>query len=217
MSTNSTCALPEFQPFAKIPRLSREIIVTEKIDGSNAQIFIQEDGTFLAGSRNRWLTPESDNFGFCKWALENKEELLKLGPGRHFGEWYGNGIQRGYGLKEKRFALFNVRRWETAGEILPACCSVVPVLYRGIFSEDTINTAIYKLEKFGSAAVPGFLRPEGIIIYHVAGGYLFKKTIEGDGQPKTFRDTKLMTAQLSAGVEAAQAAFKYRHAGGSNE
>jgi len=30
----------EFKEFKKIPRLSREIIISEKIDGSNGQIFI---------------------------------------------------------------------------------------------------------------------------------------------------------------------------------
>ena len=34
-----------------------------------------------------------------------------LVPGRHFGEWWGSGIQRGYGLDEKTFSLFNAYRW----------------------------------------------------------------------------------------------------------
>lgn len=29
-----------FQPWPKTPRLFREIVVTEKIDGTNAQVFI---------------------------------------------------------------------------------------------------------------------------------------------------------------------------------
>lgn len=31
----------EFVEFPKIPRLSRDIIVTEKIDGTNAQIYLE--------------------------------------------------------------------------------------------------------------------------------------------------------------------------------
>jgi hypothetical protein len=198
---NTNCA-PEFQPFAKIPRLSREILVTEKIDGTNAQIFIGEDGTFLAGSRNRWLTPESDNYGFCKWAMANRDELLKLGPGRHFGEWYGCGIQRGYGLKEKRFSLFNVNRWAkksraTGHDLVdlklgidgPSCCDVVPVLYRGEFSTGRIEDCLRGLAYAGSAAAPGFMQPEGVVIYHVAGGYLFKKTVVGDESSKSYKAT----------------------------
>src|SRR5271154_6281092 len=123
--------LPEFVPFQKIGRLSREIIVTEKIDGTNALIEITEDGDFRIGSRTRWLTGTEDNHGFARWALDHRDELIGgLGAGRHFGEWWGSGIQRGYGLKEKRFSLFNVHRW---GVTRPECCHVVPELWRGDF------------------------------------------------------------------------------------
>ena len=72
-------------------RLSRECVISEKIDGINAQILITESGGIFAGSRTRWITPEDDNFGFAAWVEENKEELIKLGVGRHFGEFYGRG------------------------------------------------------------------------------------------------------------------------------
>src|SRR5436305_1822690 len=100
----------EFNAFPKIARLNRECVITEKIDGTNASILIDEDGVVMAGSRTRWITPENDNFGFAKWVEANKSELMKLGVGHHFGEWWGSGIQRGYGLTkgEKRFSLFNV-------------------------------------------------------------------------------------------------------------
>jgi len=77
--------MTEFADFPKMARYSREVIVTEKIDGTNAQICITEDGQFLTGSRTRWITPENDNFGFAKWANENRDELMRLGVGRHFG------------------------------------------------------------------------------------------------------------------------------------
>ena len=83
----------EFIEFPKLARLSREIIVTEKIDGTNAQVHITEDGKITAGSRTRWITPEADNFGFAAWGQENRGHLLELGPGSHFGEWWGAGIQ----------------------------------------------------------------------------------------------------------------------------
>lgn len=82
---------PHFEPFPKIARLSREIVVTEKIDGTNAQVFITDDGRVLAGSRTRWLTPESDNFGFAAWVHANQFNLKQLGQGRHYGEWWGAG------------------------------------------------------------------------------------------------------------------------------
>jgi hypothetical protein len=173
----------EFIEFPKIARLSREIIVTEKIDGTNAQVFIGEDGEMRAGSRTRWITPEDDNYGFARWVAANKEELQKLGPGSHFGEWWGAGIQRKYGLAEKRFSLFNVGRWADP-ELRPACCHVVPELYRGNFDTAMIAGALTLLGANGSAAAPGFANPEGVVIYHTAARQLFKKTLHKDESPK---------------------------------
>jgi len=171
----------EFISFPKVARLSREIVVTEKIDGTNACIAIDEDGNMKFGSRTRWITPQDDNYGFAAWAEKNRDELLTLGPGRHFGEWWGAGIQRSYGLSEKRFSLFNIERW---GDSRPACCHVVPILYKGPFGEGAIMDALKALELDGSAAVPGFMRPEGVMIWHSAGRIMFKKTIDKDSEPK---------------------------------
>ena len=199
----------EFVEFPKMARLSRECIITEKIDGTNASIcitpkvlemghtdgdkivyadqaeFIAENEQYVmrAGSRTKWITPKDDNFGFAKWAQANAAELFKLGEGHHFGEWWGQGIQRGYGLKEKRFSLFNVARWD--GELRPACCHVVPTLYKGPFLTESAEDALHDLRKGGSVAAPGFMNPEGIVVYHVAGNVGFKKTIEKDELPKS--------------------------------
>lgn len=186
---------PEFKGFRKIPRLSRDIVITEKIDGSNGLIYIDYDLNIFAGSRNRWLWGSiqdeihNDNHGFAHWVKENKEELLKLGVGHHYGEWWGKGIQRGYGLEEKRFSLFNVARW-TNNPYLPKCCSVVPILYEGIFDTEKIYTTLLKLDFQGSYAVSGYMKPEGIIIYHSASGTYFKKTILNDEKAKGELDEK---------------------------
>lgn len=211
---DGTNVYPEFLKFPKIPRLSRDIVATEKIDGTSAQIFIgpinletttlKMGGFFYpleivnnfeihAGSRNRWLSLGEDNYGFAAWVTKNAEELVReLGPGRHFGEWWGLGIQRGYNQTEKRFSLFNVSRWvplqfavgsrfeESGQDVCPACCSVVPVLYRGPFLTDQIDIVLRDLAFSGSVAAPGFPSPEGIVIYHTASNYLFKKTIVHD-------------------------------------
>lgn len=175
----------DFVGFQKIPRLSRGIIITEKIDGTNAQVCIGEDGEFCVGSRSRWITPQDDNYGFARWAMEHIEELHKLGVGRHFGEWWGSGIQRNYGLSkgEKRFSLFNVHKWADA-TIRPNCCYVVPTLYTGPFDTDIVWSVLKQLEFSGSSAMPGYMNPEGIVIYHTASNYLFKKTIEHDDVSK---------------------------------
>jgi hypothetical protein len=171
-----------FLPMQKIARLSRLCIVTEKIDGTNASIYISDDlSEFLTGSRTRWITPENDNMGFSRWAHEHKEELMQLGSGHHFGEWWGLGIQRRYNQDRKRFSLFNVARW---GVERPACCDVVPVLYKGLFDSAAIMQTLNRLQAEGSAAAPGFMNPEGIVIYHPSAKQLFKKTIIGDEKPK---------------------------------
>jgi hypothetical protein len=128
------------------------------------------------------ITPESDNYGFAKWVKDNEEELLKLGSGRHFGEWWGKGIQRGYGMDRKVFSLFNTSKWNK--DNVPSCCSVVPVLYSGIFDMAKINECMFNLLAFGSYAASGFAKPEGIVIYHTAANVYFKKTLENDEKPK---------------------------------
>lgn len=195
----------EFQPFPKIARLSRNVVITEKIDGTNASIYIgiDEDGTpeFLTGSRTRWITPQDDNYNFAKWADAHREELEQLGPGHHFGEWWGGGVQRNYGLHkdDKRFWLFNTSRWIPVGQPLPerepldnrgtvghppACCGIVPVLYEGAFTTDAVDRVLDTLRQNGSVAVPGFMKPEGVVVFHPQSRTLFKKTLEKDDEPK---------------------------------
>ena len=178
----------EFVSFPKIARLSREVVITEKIDGTNASICITENGKMFVGSRSRWITPQDDNYGFAKWAEANKDELMKLGVGHHFGEWWGKGIQRSYSMREKCFSLFNTSRWSD-DEVRPKCCRVVPVLYFGPIEEygvmKGLKQAILRLQTIGSEAAPGFMKPEGIVIFHPQGNILFKKTLEKDDEPKS--------------------------------
>lgn len=194
--TEGTCAMatelysvPDFVGFPKIARLSRDIIITEKIDGTNACICITESGGFFTGSRSGWVTPgkKTDNHGFSRWAHENKEELMKLGPGTHFGEWWGQGINRGYGVKEKHFSLFNVHRWRGNPE-RPSCCWIVPVLYEGSFDTNVIDCTLKGLKENGSFAAHGFMKPEGIVVYHTHAHQMFKKTIEKDEIPKNAKE-----------------------------
>lgn len=192
-----------FEPFAKISRLSRPIIITEKLDGSNGQLYIQSheefdvengfdaekdantivgnDWVLRVGSRKRWLdaTKAGDHFGMFKWAVAHFDELCTgLGAGRHYGEWWGQGIQRGYGLEEKRFSLFNTHRW---AEARPECCHCVPIVGTGdVFDTAAVDFALNILTTTGSHAAPGYMRPEGVVVFHSHGNVLFKKTIEND-------------------------------------
>lgn len=163
------------------------------------------DWGMFAGSRTRLITPRDDNYGFARWVSEHVDELKTLGPGRHFGEWWGNKIQRAYGLinGERHFSLFNVSRWALHGvlelkpvdprtpdiqlvkEQLPQCCGLVPVLARGVFGDELVTEAMLKLRLYGSMAAAGFMQPEGIVVYHCASGTLFKKTLDNDEAPKS--------------------------------
>ncbi len=167
-----------FKPWPKTLRLEkkRPPVFTEKIDGTNACVIIAyknpdansiasvvNNGGILsiwAQSRTRLITPKNDNYGFAKWVRSNSEELLSLGEGYHFGEWWGQGIGRGYGLTEKRFSLFNVKRWGPHNPNTPKCCHVVPIIPVH-FSQD----ALAQLQDYGSLAAPGWMKPEGAVMY----------------------------------------------------
>jgi hypothetical protein len=176
---------PMFEPWPKIPRWRREVVVTEKIDGTNAQVHVLDDGRVLAGSRNRYLTALADNFGFYAWVKAHEERLRALGPGRHFGEWWGQGIGRKYGQERRRFSLFNTARWnpahlESAG--LVGLVEVVPVLHVGALHE--VEIVVASLQRTGSVAAPGWMKPEGVVIYHTASRTMFKRLLENDDAPK---------------------------------
>lgn len=200
---------PEFRAWPKTPRLYRDVLITEKLDGTNACVIIEagdptdhqggwigsgwHDGSFMkvgAQSRKRIITPDADNHGFARWVGEHAELLAAtLGPGYHFGEWWGSGIQRGYGLTrgEKRFSLFNVARWAHVANDLPELgigLSVVPVLYDGAYFTEAVDNCLARLELIGSVASPGYRNPEGIIVFHKAAGHGFKVTLDNDGLPK---------------------------------
>lgn len=206
----------EFQEFEKISRLNREVICTEKIDGTNGQVMIVPRGTedapnwdrtastvvsgmmmdIYAGSRSKWITPNADNFGFARWVYEHADELLQLGEGPHFGEWWGAGIQRRYGCKEKHWSLFNIDRWVSAlssaplvekQQRAPLCCLVVPVLSSGIGMYEPVEKALNLLREHGSLASPGFMAPEGVVAFHTHSRTRFKVTLERDQEPKSMR------------------------------
>lgn len=184
-----------FEAFPKIPRLNRGILVTEKLDGTNALVYVDDAGGVHAGSRTRWIDPVDDNYGFARWVKENERDLRALGPGRHFGEWWGRGINRGYRALDRHFSLFNASRWAVSDlfaptalkdgkEFCPDCCHVVPILYHGDFDYGAIVGCVEHLRESGSVAMPGYMKPEGVVIFHAAAQHCFKVTLEGDEKPK---------------------------------
>lgn len=174
-----------YPTFKKIARLHKPIIITEKIDGTNGLIHINAYLEVFAGSRNRWLQySKEDNFGFAHWVHENKEELRKLGQGYHYGEWWGQGIGRRYGMDKKVFSLFNTHRWgENGVDVRPECCDVIPILATfDTFCQTTIEMAFLSLKRSGSIAASkygvNFKNPEGVVVYHSGANLCLKVSYE---------------------------------------
>lgn len=213
----------QFEEWPKTTRLFRDCIITEKLDGTNACVIFKKldmknpngsigairvfarDGSYyglFAQSRKRLITPESDNYGFATWALANHEELWYiLGEGRHFGEWWGQGIQRKYDMPQKVFSLFNTTKWFAPVAADPGdspvqralemniCVDVVPTLEQCKFDSGRIRSVGNLLFETGSMATEKYTgkifdRPEGICVYHTASGAVFKYTFDNNDQGK---------------------------------
>lgn len=156
-----------------------------------------------AQSRNRLIAPDSDNFGFAAWVERHAEILVKgLGPGRHFGEWAGPGIQKNpHALEQRLFFLFNTEKWANRhGEPWWSLESIgvrhVPVLGRAnnlAGLELRARKWLESLRKYGSIATEvehgpwvanDKSKPEGIMLYSTAARQVFKITLENDELPK---------------------------------
>lgn len=160
----------DFVKFAKIPRLANVgLIITEKLDGTNAQVTVPEDPAepLIVGSRNRFITPgkTTDNYGFAQWVADNDTTIRQLPPGTHYGEWWGQGIARKYDMDRKVWSLFRY-----GGELPehPQLSRVPVLLHRQMdFSTATwgdVNEVIEALRLTGSVAAPGFMQPEGVVM-----------------------------------------------------
>jgi RNA ligase-like protein len=217
----------DFQAWPKTPRLFRTIVVSEKIDGTNAAINISkydpksdqgddecnafthvwddDENMYCIGaqSRNRLIFPagwygnnDSDNAGFARWVDINAQRLFDLlGPGRHYGEWWGKGVGRNYGVDFKQFSLFNTDKWgkvtreagvgfDDAMDLEGGKLGSVPVLFQGAFSEESIENALRGLRVHGSAAVEGWMQPEGIVVYHTQSKQVYKVTLDNQDRGK---------------------------------
>jgi len=215
-----------FESWPKTPRLFKEsMVVTEKIDGTNSAVGVVEgwtgqyqretgyaawaevDGrpyTVYAQSRNRLIGPAalcmekgSDNYNFAAWVFANKHDLARvLGPGLHFGEWWGHGIGRGYGMAQGQrfFSLFNTSRWKhldipEAREAIqpPDGLRVVPVL--NVYTLDTgqIRDTLDILRLTGSRAAPGYMNPEGVCVFIPGAKQTFKVTFDDEHKSQQAR------------------------------
>lgn len=203
---------PTFTEFGKIGRMNRPMTITEKIDGENGKVSIRKispdqlsetpwspslswtyvgshDAVYAvwAQSRTRVVPINDDPSGFAAWVRDNALELVALlGEGDHSGEWWGYKIKRGYGLKERKFSLFNTARFDryTMQDVIEGL-DVVPVLHEGPFSTEEVSRWAGILKAVGSYAAEDYDRPEGLMVYHHGLSNYMKVTLENDEKPKS--------------------------------
>lgn len=170
----------EFKEWPKIPRGGRGklITITEKIDGTNACVIVENGVVVGSQSRNQLLghnhiTGEyevyNDNYGFAQWVKQHKYKLAGLGDGYHYGEWVGPGIQSNpHNLKKKTFFLFNSDRWRDGRQQRPEGVECVPVLYEGPndLNDDWIDKIESTMEELEQSAREKGYTPEGVIVWY---------------------------------------------------
>jgi ATP-dependent RNA circularization protein (DNA/RNA ligase family) len=98
--------MANYKSYLHVERLEKEecegllqndiVYVTAKIDGTNACVWLGEDGQVHAGSRKRELNENKDNADFYSWVQSNNNEAISLRQALAdhptwilYGEWMG--------------------------------------------------------------------------------------------------------------------------------
>lgn len=212
----------KFDTFYKYPHLEtlynvkaisliREIVVSEKIHGTNARLGWCQ-GEFVVGTRNEqaFLKDVGDNYcmGFAGWLREQKMEE-RLDHLKHmevaiYGEFYGEGVQKGiFYRKGKHFRAFMARihefvlEWEKLEKFLTEnSIDCVPVFFKGAWdTTDSLETFLLKFYDTESRvpAEDGFVddTPEDNIIEGVVVVPIIPlKTREGEWLIAKFKNNK---------------------------
>ena len=122
---------PIYDPFAPMPTLTFEGSV--KAHGTNASVtsHVSNLNDFWAQSRERVLDVVNDNYGWARYTHEHKvvfENLFTAAAHTFhkdtfthysiFGEWCGQGIQKGVGISSlhKMFIVFGIVAWEDVAD-----------------------------------------------------------------------------------------------------
>jgi RNA ligase (TIGR02306 family) len=149
-----------------------EVIVTEKIHGTNFTVFVEADGTVKVGSHNYFWKNNGVNKSLVYIRAYRETEALQNLPPRTqvFGEIYGVQDLK-YGLNNGKIGigLFATRCqgvFLNYDDFIAFCqeysLPIVPILYRGAFSWDIVE----KFNNADSVLAPGCMM-EGVIIQPV--------------------------------------------------
>lgn len=159
--------------------------VFPKLDGTNGTVWADEDGTVHAGSRNRELSIEDDNAGFCKHVLTS--DVMK--PIRRFcvdnpnfvvcGEWLGGKAGHIKEYLQREFWVFDVhhkqdddmapdndgyKSYPVYSEWLSDYPYVVPPMKVFDNSEEVTVADIAELAEANSFNLPGGVIGEGVVV-----------------------------------------------------
>lgn len=162
---------------------------TVKLHGTNAGVNYREDVGLWAQSRRRVITPSNDNFDFASYVETNQEALKKVVYRvaelnnvdlsevtlTLFGEWAGEGIQKGVGVSslKKSFYLFAAKATMTEGESK----------WLNIGNIDSTNDLIFNLNNFDTKTLTvDFREPDKVV------DILTKLTMEVENECPVARD-----------------------------
>lgn len=122
-----------------------QIVVTEKIHGSNARFVMTSDGKIWCGSRAEWKKEDANNLWWkCLQKNPKLSELLKKFPNYVFyGEVFGHQDLKYDANGQTLFRLFDTwdgQNWMEFDWLATNCSELlVPILYKGLHSSKIIE------------------------------------------------------------------------------
>lgn len=200
----STVSYPSFSSIERLENIY--CVISEKIDGTNGLIQIDykydwngqryDDHLVQFGSRNRYITTTDDNAGFANYFTPHiasictlAESLINYGDNDNpkqdwpiyiYGEWFGKGIQRGYGLDEKYFMPFSSFYAEHMIKAGIPNIMMPNIMYTGKFSLEVVDNCMNRLTSGGfHTLITNYDYPEGVVIYFPKYNFRLKQTFEG--------------------------------------
>lgn len=132
--------------YATAFRAGEHITITEKIDGANASIYVNEDGALIACSRRNELNPQNNLQGFYEFVQSLDVDIVAAALGKQYilyGEWL---VRHSISYPQERmkqfyvFDVFNTETeqympWEFTKQIAEFIgLKTVPLFYDGVFT-----------------------------------------------------------------------------------
>lgn len=217
----------KYQHIEKIGNLEVEgildgtVYLFYKIDGTNSQVFLKNDGTLGFGSRNREVTPDADNAKFAATFMDEAHKveynhvlrLLRDYPNYIiYGEWLVPHTLKTYSVDSwKKFYVFDVLDAKTGiylpyegyAQLLKKYCpelNVIPLLAK--LDHPSVDDIKSKLQETGKFLCTSGLG-EGIVIKNYAfvnrfGEVKWAKMLTEDFVERK-KDTHQLNKQIKAG------------------